>query len=349
MCADHNGPGRARVPDIPKTITFVIPVRNDAARLRRCLESIRRNETAFGAIDIVVVDNGSSDGSADVARAAGARVLVVPGVRVAELRNRGASLSDVDVLAFVDADHEISADWVEAALHSFDDPSVGAVGALCHPPAEGTWVQRKYDLLRTHSPGIRETEWLGAGNMAVRRAAFDRVGGFDSRLEASEDVALSQSLRQAGYRLSTNERLFSVHFGDPRDLRELFVSEMWRGRNNLQVALRTRPTLRSLPGILIPVLDLALFAGAIVVLLFGGPQRVVWMFTALLGILGVSTLRTARMFLRLDKPSLSGLLQTFTVALVYDLARALALVVRQGHRGAARASAPARASGRHSS
>ena len=347
MCADHE-PARSIVSDIPKTITFVIPVRNDAERLRRCLASIRRNEAPSGALDIVVVDNGSSDGSADVARAARARVLVVPGVRVAELRNRGASLSDLDVLAFVDADHEISADWVEAALHSFDDRSVAAVGALCHPPTDGTWVQRTYDLLRSHPSGIRETEWLGAGNMAVRREAFDRVGGFDSSLEASEDVALSQSLQQAGYRLLTNERLFSVHFGDPRDLRELFVSEMWRGRNNLQVALRNRPTLRSLPGILIPVFDLGLFAAAIVGLLFGGPQRLVWMTVPLLGILGLSMLRTARMWLRLDQPGVGGLLRAFAVALVYDVARALALVVRQGHRGATRASAPARAPGRHS-
>jgi GT2 family glycosyltransferase len=349
MWLDDEQTARSSVPHNPASMTFIIPVRNDAARLRRCLESIRRNEMSVGAIDVVVVDNGSTDESPEVARAARARVLVVPGVRVAELRNRGASLSGNDVLAFVDADHEISADWVQVAVQSFNDPSVGAVGALCHPPSDGTWVQRTYDLLRTHPRGTRDTEWLGAGNMAVRRAAFDRVGGFDTRLEASEDVALSQSLRQAGYRLLSNDRLFSVHFGDPRDLRELFVSEMWRGRNNLQVAFRTRPTLRSLPGILIPVLDLALLAGAAVAVLFGGPQRVLLMGAAVLGILSLSTLRTARMLLRFERPGLKGLVQTFMVALVYDFARALALVVRKQHRGAARAVALGPASNRHSS
>jgi GT2 family glycosyltransferase len=295
-----------------------------------------------------VIDNGSSDGSPDVARAAGARVLVVPGVRVAELRNRGAWLSHSELLAFVDADHEISAEWVQAAVQSFDDPAVGAVGALCHPPPDGTWVQRTYDLLRTHPLGTRETEWLGAGNMAVRRAAFDYVGGFDSSLEASEDVALSQSLRQAGYQLLTNDRLFSVHFGDPRSLRELFGSEMWRGRNNLEVAFRARPTWRSLPGILIPVLDLALLGGALLGLLFGGPHRLLWATVPVIGLLGVSGLRTARMLLRVETPGFHRSIQAFVVALVYDLARALALVVRKVHRGATRAAALAPASKRES-
>jgi len=287
-------------------------------------------------MDIVVVDNGSSDGSAEVASAARAHVLVVPGVRVAELRNRGASITGSDVLAFVDADHEITTDWVEACLQSFDDPSVGAVGALCHPPADGTWVQQTYDLLRTHPPGIRETEWLGAGNMAVRRAAFERVGGFDNTLEASEDVALSQSLTQAGYRLLTDDRLVSVHFGDPRDLRELFVSEMWRGRNNLSVSFRTRPALRSLPGTLIPIVDLSLFAVAVGAMAFGGRFRTLATLTAVAGILGLSALRAARMVSRVDRTGVRRLFEIFTVALVYDAARALALVVRKKHRGTAR-------------
>jgi GT2 family glycosyltransferase len=319
-----------------RTMTFVVPVRNDATRLRRCLESIKTNTVADGAIDIVVVDNGSSDGSPDVAHAAGARVLVAPGVRVSELRNRGALLSDAEVLAFVDADHEICAHWVEHALASLRDPSVGAVGALCHPPADGTWVQRTYDLLRAHAPEVRETEWLGAGNLAVRRLAFDRAGGFDGSLEASEDVALCQSVRRAGYRLLANERLVNVHLGDPRTLKELFVGELWRGRNNLGVSLRVRPSLRTVPGILIPILDLTLLGAAVLALFAGGPHRMLGIAMPLIGVFALSLLRMGRMVLRLKQVRRTAIAQAFAVAVVYDFARALALVVRKRHRGVVR-------------
>ena len=84
------------------TLTFIVPVRNDAARLARCLAAITR--TAGPLTDIVVVDNGSTDESAAVARRAGAQVLVVPDASVAALRNRGAATATGEVLAFVDAD-----------------------------------------------------------------------------------------------------------------------------------------------------------------------------------------------------------------------------------------------------
>jgi len=70
-------------------VSFIVPVRNDAARLQRCLVSIARNGTA-GLSEILVVDNGSTDDSVAVARAAGAKVIVVPEGRVARLRNEGS-------------------------------------------------------------------------------------------------------------------------------------------------------------------------------------------------------------------------------------------------------------------
>src|SRR5215475_6414448 len=97
-------------------VSFVIPVRNDATRLQTCLRSILRNPQAPGQIEIIVVDNGSTDDSAAVAVRLGARVLHVEGGRVAELRNYGAQHARGNVLAFVDADNEIAGGWLYAAL-----------------------------------------------------------------------------------------------------------------------------------------------------------------------------------------------------------------------------------------
>ena len=75
-------------PESP-SVSFIVPVRNDEVRLRKCLQSLEANRSSGVDVEIIVVDNGSTDGSRAVARAAGAHVLECPGLRVSELRNRG--------------------------------------------------------------------------------------------------------------------------------------------------------------------------------------------------------------------------------------------------------------------
>jgi glycosyltransferase involved in cell wall biosynthesis len=170
-------------------VSFIIPVKNDARRLRRCLETIARNRSATFDLDVIVADNGSTDGSREVARVAGAGVLSLPGLRVSELRNRGAASATGTVLAFVDADHEIVPTWVASAIDALEEVGVGAVGALYSAPTHGSWVQGMYGALRGRTVGRHDASWLGSGNLAVGRDAFEAIGGFDASLEACEDVA----------------------------------------------------------------------------------------------------------------------------------------------------------------
>src|SRR5215212_9084481 len=99
------------LPMLP-VVSFIVPVRNDAERLERCLASIRRADYPHDRLELVVADNGSTDGSDRVAREAGALVLSLPRLRVAEMRNRAVAASRGDVIAFVDADHEIDPVWI---------------------------------------------------------------------------------------------------------------------------------------------------------------------------------------------------------------------------------------------
>jgi glycosyltransferase involved in cell wall biosynthesis len=279
------------------SVSFVVPVRNDANRLTHCLNTIRSNRYPPELLEIVVVDNGSTDDSVAVAKKANAKVLVMSGVPVGELRNRGTQVATGDILAFVDADHEITSRWVEHAVELLQQPNVGAVGALCEAPDNGTWVQRTYDLLRRRTAGTCDVEWLGTGNMAVWRSAFEAAGRFDTRLQTCEDVDLCHRLRRRGLRIINDSRLRNVHFGDPGTLADLFGGELWRGRDNLRVSLRGGLTPRELPSIVIPIAVLGLLALSMAGLVVGGFVGLWVTIAALFGILSAAVARALRMVL----------------------------------------------------
>ena len=313
-------------------LTTIVPVRNDAVRLARCLASLAADAVPSGT-EVIVADNGSTDDSARVARESGARVLELPGLRVSELRNSAAREATGDLLAFVDADHQLLAGWTTAAIDSMRDETVGAAGAKYLPPPGGTWVQQMYGVLRGRTAGRGETEWLGSGNMVVRRRAFDQVGGFDDSLEACEDVDLCRRLRAAGFRIIADERLRSVHHGNPPTLGALFRAERWRGRNNLQVSLRGPLTLRDLPSVVAPVLTLA----ALVVLVAGLAAALAGLAGLRIAILAAGLVlvialgRTTAIASRLERRTLAALARASAVSLTYDLARAAALVAPARH------------------
>lgn len=321
------------------TISFVIPVRNAAGLLERCLASIQRASAGLSGVETIVVDNGSSDGSADVAARAGARVLVRPGLRVGALRNEGVRVAAGAIVAFVDADHEIAATWIAACRAALAQDGAAAVGRLCDPPTPGTWVQRAYACLRDAAGEPRDVAWLGAGNLAVWRHVFDDAGGFDESVEACEDVDLCRAIRERGWRIVTEPRMRSIHHGDPATLAAVFRGERWRGRDNLRVSFRERLTVRSVSGLLQPLVTLALLAAAIAAAL-SAPWWGPWPTVVAVAALGaVVALRTAVMVRRGRVRTVWRGLECAAVAAAYETARAVSLVLKGSHGTRARGGA----------
>jgi GT2 family glycosyltransferase len=316
----------------PIRVSVIIPVRNDAERLRRCLESIRMNEYPPERVEVIVMDNGSVDGSGAVAAGLGAQILNRPHGPVALLRNDGAHIAQGEFLAFIDADHVIAPGWIKRVVDVMErSPQVVAVGALCQAPSDGTWVQHAYDRLRGRNVAAGPAEWLGAGNLAVRRSTFLRCGGFDSTLDTCEDVDLCKKLRRAGGLILTDPELINIHFGDPETLGALFRGELWRGRSNLAVSLRRPIRVRELPSIGIPVLQLFGLMVALGSLLLAGKAGVAAAAAALSPLAVLPAARAARMAWNNSGQSSRDFLGNAAVAYVYDTARALALVAFARH------------------
>jgi len=190
-------------------LSIVIPVRNGGPAFARCLSALAAARAAcadLAATELIVVDDGSNDASASVARAAGARVLSTPapGHRgPAAARNLGARAATGDYVFFVDADVALHPDALRRAAEAFAaDPSLEAVfGSYDDAPGAPNFLSQYKNLLHhyihQHAHRQASTFWTGCG--AMRLSTFHALGGFDAltyRRPSIEDIDLGYRLRR---------------------------------------------------------------------------------------------------------------------------------------------------------
>src|SRR5262249_2540895 len=176
-----------------------------------------------------------------------------------------------------------------------------------------------------------DVSWLASGNLAVRKKVFLAISGFDTSLAACEDVDLCHRIRAAGWRIVSDPRVTSVHHGDPGTLRDLFKSELWRGRDNLRVSFRHPIMWTAIPSAVLPMIDAALLGigiGGLLALLAGRSGGVYVIVTALFLFLCGALVKVMRAAGRVTGTGFLNILQTLVAACVYDVARALALFTR---------------------
>ncbi len=200
----------------PGAIHVVIPARQAAAYLPACLAGTRA--AGFAPGEVTVVDDGSTDGTAGIAREAGVRVVSGPRRGAAAARNAGARAAigaGAEILVFVDADVVPGEDAraVIAEVLGAGGEVAAVFGAYDARPAAPGAVSRFRNLLHRHvhlqNAGPAATFWTGLG--AVRRGAFEAAGGFDPGQRMMEDVKFGMALARAGHAIQLDPRLQGTH------------------------------------------------------------------------------------------------------------------------------------------
>lgn len=202
-------------PDPATRLTTVVPVRDGGPGLGRLVEALR----ASG--DVIVVDDGSSDGSPGLALEAGASVLPNSGAPgPAGARNTGLAAAGTELVAFLDADCAATPDW-SASLAALlaDDPRL-ALAAPRVRSAPGRSRLARYETRYSPldlgaKPSLvgprRRISYLPSAALVARRDALREVGGFDERLRTGEDVDLVWRLLAADWRARYEPRCEVVH------------------------------------------------------------------------------------------------------------------------------------------
>ena len=201
-------------------VSVIIPTKNSEENIGTCLKSI--GEQTYPNIEVIVVDDHSTDGTREIAEKFGAKIIETKAMR-SRARNIGAEKAIGDLVLFLDSDMELDSAVVESCVKKVVDqcdaviiPEV-SVGA-------GFWAECK---------ALEKACYIGDDLIEAarffKRSIFESIGGYNSELEAGEDWDLNQRISKAGCRIGRTNAFIKHHEGR-LSLRETILKKHYYGK-----------------------------------------------------------------------------------------------------------------------
>ena len=202
-------------------LSVIIPVRNGEASIPPLLRSLQAQTLGRHRFEVIVVDNDSSDRTADVAAAGGARVVGEPVANRSRARNRGAAAARSRLYAFTDADCVAHPGWLEALLGCRSEAPLVAGDVRVTVRERPNAIERYEAMWRFGQAAWVRQGWAATANLLVAADAFEAAGGFDPTWRhIGEDVDFCFRARDAGYGLGYCAEAIVDHDAE-RELRPL--------------------------------------------------------------------------------------------------------------------------------
>lgn len=208
--------------------SVVVPVRNGGDGVHRLVEALEAQTLPRERFEVVLADDGSTDGATEglASEDGWLRVLPGPPLNSYAARNRGARAARGAVLAFCDADCRPDPDWLRAGLAALEHADLVAGIVRFEPPARPTaWTLLGIDMFLDQAREVRAGRAVGA-NLLVRRSVFENAGLFDESLPSGGDFSLVRRCVVRGSRLGLAADAVVRHptFDRPGEL----LGRVWR-------------------------------------------------------------------------------------------------------------------------
>ncbi len=295
-------------PDLrPRLVSVIVPVYNGAKFLGACLDALSAQRTAILGVhgvraqsprpyEVIVVDDGSADGSAEIAAQHGVIVIHQDHAGVATARNRGAQQARGQLLLFTDADCEPLPDWVEQMVASFADPDVVGVKGVYRTRQRSLvarFAQVEYEEKYARLRRMSQIDFVDTYAAAYRRDVFLAEGGFNPEFLRNQDQEFSFRLAKSGYKLVFAPQAVVYH-QHPATVWRYAVRKVRIGRWKVRVhalhpskAFRDSytPWTQKVQIVLLPVTGMAA-ATAVLGLI---PAQAAWASAAVAAVLGLIT------------------------------------------------------------
>lgn len=231
------------------TVSLVIPAHNAEPWIGECLASVRAQDYPTDRLEVIVVDNASTDRTAAICRDLGYPPLRCERPGASAARNAGIARARGEIVAFLDSDAVADPDWLSRLVGVFADASVGGAGGRIDPHrvVSGAEFHAYLTHLLDQSRHIAGKPpfmlpFVATANAAFRRSALEAVGGFDEGLSICEDADLCWRLQWAGHRIvyAPEARVRHHH---RRDRRAYFRQVHHYGRGTVRLFAKHRGRL----------------------------------------------------------------------------------------------------------
>lgn len=210
-------------------LSIVIPAFNEELLIGDCLNSIQESINANPEFDftheVIVVDNNSTDKTAELAKVAGAKVVFEAINQIGRARNTGAAVATGDWLLFVDADSLLNPGMIVDILQMVESRKYVGCGSVMYMPDLPWWGNVALQLWTALSVTFH---WASGALVVCRADAFRDVGGFNQELFAADEIDLSQLLKQWGRKHDLKFTILTRHplVTSPRKVKLYTVQEI---------------------------------------------------------------------------------------------------------------------------
>jgi len=209
--------------------SVIIPAFNEEKYIQVTLNALQLSDT----LEIILVDNGSTDKTAEIARDQGVKVIDFPVGTIAAARNRGVQASSSSFLVFIDSDVRVTPGWHQKLpfiLEELEKNPLQVTGSRCQSPSTKSLLNKYWYTELTQY----EATYINSGHLITTRELFEKISGFSENLETAEDYDFCDKARKVGAVVRNNPDLVVIHDGYPQSLLGFIQRERWHGRQDFE-------------------------------------------------------------------------------------------------------------------
>ncbi|NQY86746.1 MAG: glycosyltransferase family 2 protein [Colwellia sp.] len=265
-------------------ITFIIPHKGREEFLTQTVASILSQQYDKTQFEILIVTQNKKLENIDYFQQASVAINVhfqPENQTISALRNYGVTQAKGQYLAFLDADVELSSNWLSCMLTTIQEKSARMLVSAAQVNGPNAPPLEKIRTALSNAELDCNVNFLPGRNLFLSKETFEQVNGFPEHLITCEDYYFTDQVHQLGELYYTSQANY-IHLGEDKQYNEMYKKEIWRGQSNLQSIKGRNIPLREIPSFVIPLALFVLFTTCLLALLLNNTLLAIGSFILLL-------------------------------------------------------------------